>query len=108
MQLKMKIIGAIERAYQNRAGETREVIDLNMALIGHTANGTEYTEEIVGSMPNRPGLFEQLKELVESGTPVTVTFYMHTDEREGGKGWWQSCRVTNIAKSLSESGGLTP
>lgn len=99
MQHKVRILGAHERSYVTRAGEKREVIDLNMALPCRTENGTEYTEEIVGSIAAKDGLIEKLSAYVKAGTLLLATFYMHTSESKVG-GWFQQCQVKNLAEEV--------
>ena len=99
MQHKVRIIGANPRTYTTRAGEPREVIDINMALPCRTANGTDYTEEITGSMPNKEGLLEKLQTYMQTRTLLVATFYMHTSESQRG-GWFQQCQISNLAEEV--------
>lgn len=99
MQYRVKLLGAHERSYTTSSSELREVIDINMAIPCRTENGTDYTEEIVGSMPARPGLFEKLSAYVGTGAMLVATFYMHTKESKVG-GWFQQCFVMNLAEEV--------
>lgn len=99
MQHKVKILGAHERSYTTRTGELREVIDVNMGIPCRTENGTEYTEEIVGSIAQKPGLFEKLEGYMKAGKLLLATFYMHTSESKIG-GWFQQCQIKNLAEEV--------